>query len=114
MNSLQKYLSASLLATLALLGSTTTALAAPVSLGAASDFSVLGATVTCTTSVIAGDVGMPPAIAFTNTGCTIAGGMPPATNAAAVGARTDFLSASTTLSGTRLAPLPCLARSRAP
>ena len=114
MNSLQKYLSASLLATAALLGSTTTALAAPVSLGAASDFSVLGATVTCTTSVIAGDVGISPAIAFTNTGCTIAGGMPPATNAAAVGARTDFLSASTTLSGTRLAPLPCLARSRAP
>ena len=61
--------------------------------GDALDFAVLGATVTCTTSVIAGDVGISPTTAFTNTGCTIAGGMPPATNAAAAGARGDFLDA---------------------
>jgi len=61
--------------------------------GDALDFAVLGATVTCTTSVIAGDVGISPATAFTNTGCTIAGGMPAGTNEAAVDARADFLSA---------------------
>jgi hypothetical protein len=62
------------------------------SLGAASGFSVLGGTaVTCTDSVIVGDVGSGGA--FTNTRCTIGGGMPPATNAAAGGARTAFLSA---------------------
>ncbi len=92
MNALQKYLSTCLLATAALFGGASPAWA-QVPLGAASDFSVLGATVTCTTSVIAGDVGISPATAFTNTGCTIAGGTPPATNVAAVGARTDFLSA---------------------
>lgn len=62
-------------------------------LGSASTFSVLGASVTCTSSVIGGDVGISPPTAFTNTGCTIAGGMPPATNTAAVGARADFLDA---------------------
>ncbi len=97
MNHLQRSLAACLLATAALLGGTSPAWAqessgtAPGS--ATSGFSVLGATVTCTTSVIAGDVGISPATAFTNTGCTIAGGMPPATNDAAVGARADFLSA---------------------
>lgn len=92
MNNLQKYLSVFLLAAAALLGGTSPAWAkAP--LDAVSNFSVLGATVTCTNSVIAGDVGISPATAFTNTGCTISGGMPPATNAAAVDARVDFLSA---------------------
>jgi Ice-binding-like len=97
LNRIPKYFSACMLATAALLGGTSPAWAqdpagtAPGS--AASGFSVLGATVTCTTSVIAGDVGIAPATAFTNTGCTIAGGMPPATNAAAVGARVNFLSA---------------------
>jgi hypothetical protein len=93
MNHLQKYLTTCLLATAALLGGTSPAWAQAPLLGAASEFAVLGATVTCTTSVIAGDVGISPATAFTNTGCTITGGMPPATNEAAVGARANFLSA---------------------
>src|SRR5579862_3109588 len=64
------------------------------SLGAASTFSVLGGqAVTCTNSVITGDVGVSPTPAFTNTGCTIVGGTPPATDAAAALARTAFLSA---------------------
>ena len=114
MNHLQKYLTTCLLATAALLGGTSPAWAQAPLLGAASEFAVLGATVTCTTSVIAGDVGISPATAFTNTGCTITGGMPPATNVAAVGARTDFLSAydavrnmpcTTTLSSTITGPL---------
>jgi hypothetical protein len=68
------------------------------SLGTAQSFSVLGGTaVTCTTSVITGDVGVFPGTAFTNTGCTIAGAMPPATNAAAAQAHADFLSAYTAL-----------------
>jgi hypothetical protein len=50
-------------------------------LGAASSFSVLGAAVTCTSTVITGDVGATGA--FTPSGCIIAGGAPPATNAAA-------------------------------
>jgi hypothetical protein len=64
------------------------------SLGAASSFSVLGGqAVTCTNSVITGDVGVSPTPAFANAGCTIAGGTPPATDAAAALARTAFLSA---------------------
>lgn len=114
MNHFQKYLSTYLLATAALLGGTSPAWAQAPLLGAASEFAVLGATVTCTNSVIAGDVGISPAIAFTNTGCTISGGMPPATNAAAVGARADFLGAydtvrnmpcTTTLSSTITGPV---------
>ncbi len=65
-------------------------------LGAASGFSVLGGTnVTCTSGVVAGDVGVSPgsAVPFTNTGCTITGSVPPATDPAAVDARTDFLDA---------------------
>lgn len=76
-------------------------------LGSASSFSVLGGTnVTCTASVIGGDVGVSPgsAVPFTNTGCTIAGGMPPATNTAAVGARTDFLSAYAALKSDTTTP----------
>lgn len=64
----------------------------PPSLGAASSFSVLGNAVTCTTpSVITGDVGATGV--FTNTGCTIAGGTPPATNVAAVLAQAALASA---------------------
>jgi type VI secretion system secreted protein VgrG len=63
------------------------------SLGAASGFSVLGGqAVTCTNSVITGDVGVSPTPAFTNTSCTIAGNTPPATDVAAALARTAFLS----------------------
>jgi hypothetical protein len=67
---------------------------AQVSLGAASQFSILGSTnVTCTGgSVVVGDIGVFPG-SFTNTGCTIAGGSPPATNAAAALAQTDLLTA---------------------
>jgi len=65
------------------------------SLGTAASFAVLGGTnVTCTApGVITGDVGVAPgsAVPFTNTGCTIAGGMPPATNAAAALGHAAFL-----------------------
>lgn len=44
-------------------------------------------------SVITGDVGVSPGTGFANTGCTIAGDTPPATNVAAVPARAAFLSA---------------------
>jgi hypothetical protein len=64
----------------------------PPSLGTAANFAVLGGTaVTCTSSVITGDVGVSPGSAFTNTGCTITGGVPPATNAAAALGHTAFL-----------------------
>lgn len=99
MKTLQKSLSTGLLATAALLLGTASAWA-QVSLGAASGFSVLGGTnVTCTAGVVAGDVGVSPggAVPFTNTGCTIAGLTPPATNAAAALARADFLSAYASL-----------------
>lgn len=103
MNHFQKHFSASLIA-LAALFSTAWAQAAPPDLGDAAGFSVLGATVTCTSSVIAGDVGISPATAFTNTGCTIAGGMPPATNAAAVGARADFIDAYAAIKSDTITP----------
>jgi Ice-binding-like len=51
------------------------------SLGAAVSFSVLGNALTCTSTVITGDVGATGA--FTNTGCIIAGGTPLTTNALA-------------------------------
>jgi hypothetical protein len=87
MNSCQKLLSTGLLALFS-----QAAFAQAPDLGDASGFTVLGGTaVTCTASTVAGDVGSGGA--FTNTGCTILGGMPPATNAAAVGARADFLAA---------------------
>lgn len=99
MNKLQQYLSACVLATAALIGGTSPAWA-QVSLGAAADFSVLGGTaVTCTAGVITGDVGVSPGTGFANTGCTIAGDTPPATNAAAVPARAAFLSAYAALQG---------------
>jgi hypothetical protein len=96
MNGLQKYLSMCLLAAAALLGGTSPAWAEAPSLGAASDFAVLGGTnVTCTNGSVIGDVGVSPGSAdpYTNTGCIITGGTPPATNAAAASARTAFLSA---------------------
>jgi hypothetical protein len=99
MKNLLKYLSPCLLAVATLLGGTSPA-RAQVSLGTASGFSVLaGTNVTCTAGVVTGDIGVSPggAVAFTNTGCTIAGGSPPATDAAAVQARTDFLVAYTAL-----------------
>jgi len=78
------------------MGSLARAQTAP-SLGAAATFAVLGGTnVTCTApGVITGDVGVSPgsAVPFTNTGCTIAGGTPPATNTAAGLAHTAFLNA---------------------
>lgn len=95
MNPYQKYFSVCLLS---LLTQTAFAQSAPT-LGAASAFEVLGGTaVTCTAgSVVTGDVGVSPGSAFTNTGCTFAGGTPPATNAAAAQARNGFLSAYASL-----------------
>jgi hypothetical protein len=74
---------------------------AQVSLGAASQFSVLGGTnVTCTGgSVVVGDIGVSSG-SFTNTGCTAGGGSPPATNAAATQAQTDLLTAYSSLQST--------------
>ncbi len=95
MKNLHKYFSQSLFAAAALLVGASTAWA-QVSLGSASGFSVLaGTNVTCTSGVVTGDVGVAPggAVPFTNTGCTFGGAIPPATNTAAVQARTDFLSA---------------------
>jgi hypothetical protein len=95
MNSCQKYFSAGILALL-----TQAAFAQAPSLGAASGFAVLGGTnVTCTAGSVVGNVGVAPgsAVPFTNTGCTITGSTPPATNAAAASARTAFLSAYATL-----------------
>ena len=93
MINLQKYLSPCLLATSALL-----AISLPASangpLGAASEFAVLGGTnVTCTSGSVVGNVGVSPgsAVPYTNTGCTIAGGTPPATDQSAAQARADFL-----------------------
>jgi hypothetical protein len=90
---LQKYLSPCLLATSALLGITSSALANGP-LGAASEFAVLGGTnVTCTSGSVVGNVGVSPgsAVPYTNTGCTVAGGTPPATDQSAAQARADFL-----------------------
>lgn len=111
MNGLQRYFSTCLLATAALLGSASPAWAqvSQVPLGAAAGFTVLGGTnVTCTGGVIIGDVGVSPgsAVPFTNTGCTISGAVPPATDAAAVQARIDFLSAYAAL---QLQSTSCLA-----
>jgi hypothetical protein len=93
MNSCQKYFTAGVLALL-----TQAAFAQAPSLGAASGFAVLGGTaVTCTAGSVVGNVGVSPGSAFTNTGCTVTGGTPPATNAAAASARTAMLSAYATL-----------------
>ena len=97
MNYQHKYVFPCLLAIAVLLSAASfqsaSAQSAP-SLGAASSFSVLGGqAVTCTGSVVTGDVGVSPTPAFTNTGCTVAGSTPPATDAAAALARTAFLNA---------------------
>ncbi len=95
MNLLHTSLYAFRLAAVTLLVTTAPAWA-QVSLGSASDFAVLGGTnVTCTAGVVTGDIGVAPgsAVPYTNTGCTVAGATPPATDAAAVQARVDFLSA---------------------
>jgi len=108
MKTFQKSLSMGLLAMAALLLGASSAWAQVV-LGAASGFSVLGGTnVTCTAGVVAGDVGVSPgsAVPFTNTGCTIAGAMPPATNAAAALARADFLSAYAALQSQPCTAMP--------
>lgn len=74
-------------------GSPCWAQATAPSLGSAATFAVLGGTaVTCTSSVITGDVGVSPGSAVTNTGCTIAGTVH-VNDLAATNARTDFLSA---------------------
>lgn len=95
MKLLRKSLSTLCLATGALLAAASPA-SAQISLGSAAGFSVLGGTnVTCTAGVVTGDIGVAPgsAVPYTNTGCTVAGAVPPATDAAAVPARVDFLSA---------------------
>ena len=99
MNKFQKYISTTLIATAALMISASPAWS-QVSLGSAAGFSVLGGTnVTCTSGLITGDVGVAPggAVPFTNTGCVIAGAVPPATNAAAIQARVDFLNTYSSL-----------------
>jgi hypothetical protein len=99
MNSCLKYFSACLLALL-----TQAALAQssapPLSTGLQS-FAVLSggvAGVTCTDSLVNGNVGRGFAAA-TPTRCTFTGGIPPATNAAAASALIDFASAYTALKG---------------
>jgi hypothetical protein len=92
MNYQHKYVFLCLLAIATLLSAASFQPALAQSLGAASSFSVLGNAVTCTApSVITGDVGATGA--FTNTGCTIVGGTPPATNVAAGLAQTALTSA---------------------
>lgn len=108
MNHLRKSLSAICMATGALLAAVSPAWA-QVSLGSAAAFSVLGGTnVTCTAGVVTGDIGVSPgsAVPYTNTGCTVTGAIPPATNAAAVQARTDFLSAYAALQSQACTQVP--------
>ena len=103
MNDFQKYLSTCLLATASLIVGASPVWAQTPDLGAASGFSVLGGTaVTCTDSVVSGDVGSGGA--FSPTRCTFAGGVPPGTTPAVVGtggALAGFLSAYGTLQSTR-------------
>lgn len=94
----KKHLSTCLVGIVALLAGSAAAYAAASApaLGAAAGFAVLGGTnVTCTNGVVIGDLGVSPggAVPYTNTSCTISGGVPPATNAAATSARSAFLSA---------------------
>ncbi len=92
MNNLQKFLSNGLLASAALLAAVPAF--AAVSLGSASQFAVLaGSNATCTDGTVVGDIGVSPgsAVPYTNTGCTITGAVPPATDAAAAAARADML-----------------------
>ena len=102
-NSHQKYLSSCLLMIAALLSAASfdaalaQSTAPPLSTGLQSFAVLSGGAVTCTTSLVTGNVGAGGA--FTNTGCTFTGGIPPATNAAAASALTDFASAYTALKG---------------
>lgn len=108
MIALQKSFSKCLLATATTLAFASAA-NAQVALGSALGFSVLGGTnVTCTAGVVTGDVGVSPgsAVPFTNTGCTIAGATPPATDIAAVQARADFLSAYAALQSQTCTQMP--------
>ncbi len=92
MNNLQKVLSSGLMATAALFAAASSS--AAVSLGSASQFAVLaGSNATCTDGTVVGNIGVAPgsAVPYTNTGCTVAGAVPPATDAAAVAARADML-----------------------
>jgi ice-binding like protein len=95
-NKPQMYLSTCLLATAALIGGVSSASAQVPALGAAAPFTILGGTaVTCTGGAVVGEVGISPGItaAYTNTGCAVAGAAPPASNAAAVAAHADFITA---------------------
>jgi hypothetical protein len=93
-----KYVFLCLLAIATLLSAASFQPALAQSLGAASSFAVLGGPVSCTTSVITGDVGVSPTTAaFTNTGCTITGGTPHANDAAAGLAQAAFLGVYNTL-----------------
>jgi hypothetical protein len=98
MNNLRKHLSTWLIGTAALLFGVSPAWA-QVSLGAAAPFAILGGTAVTLTvgSVTVGDVGVFPGSAYTNTGDLVSGAVPPATNAAAVLAHSDFLNAYATL-----------------
>ncbi|MGV8935270.1 MAG: ice-binding family protein [Gallionellaceae bacterium] len=98
---LNKYLSAVLLGGAAMMAGVSSANAANASLlTTSSSFAVLGGTnVTCTNSTIVGDVGVAPggAVPYTDTGCSVVGTTPPASDIAAVQARADFLSTYTAL-----------------
>src|SRR5258706_328237 len=92
MNNLKMLLSTGLLASAFLLVAVPAF--AAVSLGSASQFAVLaGSNATCTDGTVVGDIGVSPgsAVPYTNTGCTITGAVPPATDAAAAAARADML-----------------------
>ena len=98
MNDIRKYFSTCLLATAALVVGPSPAWA-QVSLGTSSNFGVLGGTaVTCTNSLVVGDVGSGGT--YANTGCTITGGIPPATDGAVTQALLDFNSAYTAIKST--------------
>jgi hypothetical protein len=91
MKSCQKYFSVCLLALFA-----SAAFGQAPDMGNALDFAVLGGSnVTCTAGVVTGDIGVSPGVAppYTNTGCTITGATPPATNAAAAHAQVDLADA---------------------
>jgi len=91
MKSCQKYFSVCLLALFA-----PAAFGQAPDMGDALDFAVLGGTnVTCTAGVVTGDIGVSPggAVPFTNTGCSITGDTPPATNGAAARAQADLADA---------------------
>ena len=95
-NNSQKYLLTCLLAMAALIGGVSSASAQVPALGAAAPFTILGGVaVTCTGGAVVGEVGISDGntAAYTNTGCAVTGATPPATNAAAVQAHADFITA---------------------